>query len=107
MPGTMETSVIATQSGWAKLAPPGLGAIGGGSTGLKVLGLVLVSSAGRHVLLHPVPALPLLPGHCKHQPTSPALTLECGLLSSSTHVGLLRAERGFNVDWSSCEISSP
>lgn len=25
MPGTMETSVIATQSGWAKLPPPGLG----------------------------------------------------------------------------------
>lgn len=90
------------------------GPIEGASTGLKVVGLVLVPSAGRHILLHPVPALPLLvsalipPGHCKHQPSkscSLSLSLEFGLLSS-THVGLLRAERGFNVDLVFCEISS-
>lgn len=63
-----------------------------------MLGLVLVSSAGRHILLHPVPALPSYLDTADTSPASPALTLEFGLLSSSTHVGLLRAERGFNVD---------
>lgn len=51
MLGTMETSVMATQPGWAQLPPPGLGGTEGATTGLKVVGLVLVPSAGHRITL--------------------------------------------------------
>lgn len=62
-------SVMATQSGWAQPSSRVCGGLHRRSpVGLMEVGLVLVPSAGHHILLHPVLVLPLLGSlHCRLQ----------------------------------------